>query len=162
MQSTQAGSNDPSCYTHVQYKPQKVVYHLNHASPLDSIKTLGIIQTHVTALQDQGIGLDSKVAMVIHGNGVHAFSRLNESAFPDIYKRLKSLANAGVEIKLCAQTARARGYHDGQFYEMVTLVPLANLEVVSYQQKGYSYFPPEAFPVKSREDMIKQYPELEF
>jgi uncharacterized protein len=157
-----AGPDDPSRFQAFKYGAQKAVYHLNHATPIETMKALRLVQGHVTILKREDSWEGSKIAVVIQGNSVHAFSRLNQDAFPDIYDQLKILTEQGVEINVCAVAARSRGYEMDQFYDLVTLVTAGTLEVVHYQKMGYGYFPTGGFPKMSRTDLFKKYPELDF
>ena len=156
-----AGPNDPSRFDGTPYKPQKALYDFNFAKPLDGKAAFGYVKNHLNALKQYGDLKNSHVVIVAHGNELHAFSRLNRDAYPGMYEALKELADAGVSIRVCSNAARSRGYKPDEFYDVVTVVPAAVSELAKYQNEGYSYMYAEMFPRLTREELVKQHPELQ-
>jgi len=156
-----AGPNDPSKFDATPYKPQKALYDFNFARPLDGKAAFGYVKNHLAALKQYGDLKNSHVVIVAHGNELHAFSRLNRDAYPGMYEALKELADAGVSIRVCSNAARSRGYKPDEFYDVVTVVPAAVSELAKYQNEGYSYMYAEMFPRLTREELVKQHPELQ-
>lgn len=156
-----AGPNDPSKFDATPYKPQKALYDFNFAKPLEGKAAFGYVRNHLKALKEYGDLKNSHVVIVAHGNELHAFSRLNRAAYPGVYEELKALADAGVSIRVCSNAARSRGYKPDEFYDVVTVVPAAVSELAKYQNEGYSYMYAEMFPRQTREDVVKQFPELQ-
>ena len=101
------------------------------------------------------------IVIVAHGNELHAFSRLNRAAYPDMYEELKALKEAGVTIRVCSNAARSRGYKPDEFYDVVTVVPAAVIDLAKWQNEGYSYMYAEMFPRLTREELVKQTIELQ-
>ena len=66
-------------------------------------------------------------------------SRRNQAAYPDAYEQLKELTDQGVEVRVCRNAARFRGYQPDDFYDLVTVVPAAMTELARWQAKGYAY-----------------------
>ena len=156
-----AGPNDPSAFEATPYKPQKALYDFNFAKPMDAKPAFGYIKNHLQALKQYGDAKNSHVVIVAHGNELHAFSRLNRAAYPGMYEELKALADAGVTIRVCSNAARSRGYKPDEFYDVVTVVPAAVIDLAKWQNEGYSYMYAEWFPRLTREDIVKQHPELQ-
>ena len=156
-----AGPDDPSKFDPVKYEAQKVLYDWNYAEPIDGIRALGFIRNHLKAMEEYGDRKGSKVVLVAHGNELHAFSRLNRKAYPEAYEELKKMADAGVEIHVCANAARGRGYKPEDFYDFVTVVPAAVIDIAKYQNQGYSYMYPQLVSKMTRDDIVAKYPELE-
>lgn len=156
-----AGPNDPSKFDSTPYKPQKALYDFNFARPLDGKAAFGYVKNHLQALKEYGDLKNSHVVIVAHGNELHAFSRKNRDAYPGMYEALKELADAGVSIRVCSNAARSRGYKPDEFYDVVTVVPAAVSELAKYQNEGYSYMYAEMFPRLTREELVKQHPELQ-
>ncbi len=156
-----AGPTDPSPFDKTPYKAQKTVYDFNFAKPTDARTAFAYIRNQLKALQEYGgVDKESSVVIVAHGNELHAFSRLNRDAFPGMYGELKSLADAGVKIRVCSNAARSRGYKPDEFYDVITVVPAAVTELAKLQNEGHSYMYAEWFPRLTRDDIKKQYPEL--
>jgi len=156
-----AGPADASKFDATPYQPQKAMYDFNFAKPLEGKAALGYVRNHMKALKEYGDLKNSHIVIVAHGNELHAFSRLNRAAYPGVYEELKALADAGVTIRVCSNAARSRGYKPDEFYDVITVVPAAVSELAKYQNEGYSYMYAEMFPRQTREDVVKQFPELQ-
>lgn len=156
-----AGPEDPSKFDATPYKPQKALYDFNFSKPLEGKAAFGYVRNHLKALKEHGDLKNSHVVIVAHGNELHAFSRLNRAAYPGVYEELKALADAGVSIRVCSNAARSRGYKPDEFYDVVTVVPAAVIDLAKWQNEGYSYMYAEMFPRQTREDILKQFPELQ-
>lgn len=156
-----AGPNDPSKFDPTPYKPQKALYDFNFGKPTDAMPAFGYIKNHLAALKQYGDAKNSHIVIVAHGNELHAFSRLNRAAYPGVYEELKALADQGVTIRICSNAARSRGYKPEDFYDVTTVVPAAVIDLAKWQNEGYSYMYAEWFPRLTREDIVKQYPELQ-
>jgi intracellular sulfur oxidation DsrE/DsrF family protein len=156
-----AGPSDPSRFDSTPYKAQKALYDFNFAKPGDAKSAFAYVTNHLKAIKEYGEPASSHLVIVAHGNELHAFSRLNRAAYPDMYDALKSLRDAGVTIHVCANAARSRGYKPDEFYDVITVVPAAVIDIAKWQGDGYSYMYAEWFPRLTREEIIKQYPELQ-
>lgn len=156
-----AGPADPSKFDASRYKAQKSVYDFNFAKPTDAKVAFAYIRNHLKAIEEYGDPRNSHLVIVAHGNELHSFSRLNRAAFPDMYEALKELKDKGVTINVCANAARSRGYKPDEFYDVVTVVPAAVIDIAKWQNEGYSYFYAEWFPRLVREELVKQHVELQ-
>ena len=59
---------------------------------------------------------------------------------PGLMDRVHSLTLAEViDFRLCRASARIQGYEDDDFPGFVTMVPMADAEIVRLQQEGYAY-----------------------
>ncbi len=156
-----AGPADPSKFDPTPYKPQKALYDFNFAKPTDAKVAFGYIKNHLKAIKEYGDPQKSHLVLVAHGNELHAFSRLNRAAYPDMYEELKALKDAGVTLRVCVNAARSRGYKPDEFYDVITVVPAAVIDIAKWQNEGYSYMYAEWFPRLTRDEVVKQYPELQ-
>lgn len=159
--SANAGPTDASKFDGTPYKPQKAMYDFNFAKPSDAMTAFGYVKNHLQAIKQYGDPKNSHLVIVAHGNELHAFSRLNRAAYPGMYEALKELADAGVTIHICANAARSRGYKPDEFYDVTTVVPAAVIDIAKWQNEGYSYMYAEWFPRLTREEVVKQHPELQ-
>jgi intracellular sulfur oxidation DsrE/DsrF family protein len=155
-----AGPEDPSKFDPTPYKPQKALYDFNFAKPTDGKVAFGYVKNHLEAIRRFGDVKNSHLVIVAHGNELHSFSRLNRIAYPDMYDELKALKDAGVTLHVCANAARSRGYKPEDFYDVITVVPAAVIDIAKWQNDGYSYMYAEWFPRLTREELIKQHPDL--
>lgn len=156
-----AGPTDPSKFDSTPYKAQKALYDFNFAKPNDAKPAFGYIKNHLKAIKEYGQPATSHIVIVAHGNELHAFSRLNRAAYPDMYEELKALKDAGVSIQVCSNAARSRGYKPDEFYDVITVVPAAVIDIAKWQNEGYSYMFAGWYPRLTREEVVKQHPELQ-
>lgn len=156
-----AGPQDKSEFDPVGYDAQNVLYDWNFQEPQDGLRALGYVRNHIKALEEFGDLENSNIVIVAHGNDLHALSRLNSEAFPDAYEKLKELTDKGVKIHVCRNAARSRGYDPEDFYDVITVVPAAVIDIAKYGNMGYSYMYPALHPRMTREDdIIPKYPEV--
>ena len=153
--AAQAGPEDPSKFNDTPYAAQKALYDFNFAKPGQGKSALGYIRNHLRALKEFGDTPDSHIVIVAHGNELHAFSRHNREAYPEVYEALKDLTDQGVSIFVCRNAARGRGYDSGDFYDVITVVPAAVSEIANWQNQGYSYMYAGFFPRILREELGK-------
>ncbi len=156
-----AGPTDPSTFDGTRYKAQRALYDFNFAKPTDAHNAFAYVKNHLKAIAEYGNASQSHIVVVAHGNELHAFARRNRAAFPDVYEELKALRDAGVTIHVCSNAARSRGYKPEDFYDVITVVPAAVIDIAKWQGEGYSYMYAEWFPRLTREDVVRQYPELQ-
>jgi intracellular sulfur oxidation DsrE/DsrF family protein len=153
------GPEDPSKFDPTPYKPQKALYDFNFAKPEHGRVAFGYVKNHLKAIKEYGDPKNSHIVIVAHGNELHSFSRLNRATYPDMYEQLKALTDAGVTIHVCSNAARSRGYKPDEFYDVITVVPAAVIDIAKWQNDGYSYMYAEWFPRLKREDFLEQHPE---
>ena len=156
-----AGPDDPSRFDGTPYQAQKALYDFNLAKPGQLNASIGYVKNHLRAIKEYGDAANSRIVIVAHGNELHALARKNRAAFPVAYAELKALKDAGVLIRVCSNAARSRGYQPEDFYDMVTVVPAAVIDIAKWQNEGYSYMYAEAFPRLTRDELVKQTAELQ-
>lgn len=159
--SAVAGPDDPSKFDGTPYKPQKALYDFNFANPTEGKVAFGYIRAHLRALKEFGDSKNSHIVIVSHGNELHSFSRLNRGLYPDIYGILKQLTEMGVSIRVCRNAAKSRGYKPEEFYDVITVVPAAVIEITKLQNQGYSYMFAGWYPRLTRDKLLKEYPQLQ-
>jgi uncharacterized protein len=155
-----AGPEDSSRFDATPYSAaQKVVYDVNFANPSDLKAALNTVKAHIRTLREFG-NPQFSIVMVAHGNEVHALSRLNRAAFPDIYAALKELTDQGAAVHICNGAAAARGYKPDQFYDLATVVPIALTDIARLEGEGYSYINLNLFSRMTRDELVQRNPEL--
>ncbi len=155
-----AGPEDASRFDDTPLGAQKTVYQFNLETPEDLSQALGYVSNQLGSLKEFGDVKQSHIVVVAHGNELHMLSRLNRAAYPDIYERLKALADQGVSIRVCRNAARFRGYKPGDFYDVVTVVPAAMTELAKWQQKGYAYINANTIQRTKRPEFLQKHPEI--
>jgi intracellular sulfur oxidation DsrE/DsrF family protein len=150
-----AGPDSPSQFDATPYTaPQKVIYDVNLANPSDIKAALNTVKVHIRTLKEFG-NPPFKIVIVAHGNEINALSRLNKTSFPDMYNAVKEVTDLGVAIHICRGAAKIRGYNPDDFYDLVTVVPLAPADIAKLQGEGYSYINVNLLPRITHDDLKK-------
>ncbi len=155
-----AGPDDPSTFDGRKYGAQKAVYDFNFENPEDMRGAFGTVRNHLKAIREFGDPQNSRIVIVAHGNEIHALSRQNRTAFPEVYDTLKELNAAGVKIAVCRNAAIARGYKIEDFYDLVTVVPSAVIEIPKWENDGYAYIYLNAYPRMQRDEVASRHSKL--
>jgi hypothetical protein len=134
--------------------PQKVVFDANFANPSDIKAALNTVKAHIRTLKEFG-NPSYQIVIVAHGNEINALSRLNRARFPDMYDSLKEVTDLGVAIHICRGAAKVRGYGPDDFYDLVTVVPLAPTDIAKLEAEGYAYIGMQLQPRVGRDDLAK-------
>jgi intracellular sulfur oxidation DsrE/DsrF family protein len=83
--------------------------------------------------------------VVTHGPELRAFAKENYTKYQGIMDRMKELADAGVEFRMCHNALRAAGFKADDFHGFVTVVPAGFPEIAYLQSKGYRYINPTPY-----------------
>ncbi|MFA9462507.1 DsrE family protein [Thiohalorhabdus sp. Cl-TMA] len=122
----------------IDYSRQEVVFDV----AVDSVERLSSVldrASYISKLNGAN-PFDTSVVLVLHGNEIPFFAIENFQKHKDLMKRANSLTMNGViEFRMCEQAASFHGYKPGDIHGFVTLVPMAEAEIIRYQQKGYAY-----------------------
>ncbi|MGD8514327.1 MAG: DsrE family protein [Granulosicoccaceae bacterium] len=123
---------------HPEYQEQKVVYDLTD----DTGESLSNIFSRIGYLSklNGDDPFDTKIVVVIHGDAIPFFSISSTKQ----YRKLMELAysqtlNETVEFRMCQASARLRGFTASDIHGFVTMVPMADAEIVRLQKAGYAY-----------------------
>ncbi|NNJ94920.1 MAG: hypothetical protein HKP57_09275 [Halobacteria archaeon] len=122
-----------------KYTPQKVVYDI--AS--DSLSHFERVLDRVSYLNTL-YGADpfaASIVVVLHGDEIDYFAVREFSRHEQLMRRAQSLTLSGpIEFRMCRVAARGRGLEPGDIHGFVTMVPMADAELVRLQQEeGYVY-----------------------
>ena len=93
-----AGPTDPSKFDGSRYSGQKALYDFNLENPEDIAGALGYVRNHLKAIKEFGDPKSSRIVIVAHGNEIHALSRLNRAAYPEMYDQLKALESDWIDV----------------------------------------------------------------
>jgi intracellular sulfur oxidation DsrE/DsrF family protein len=120
------------------YPPGKVVYDVSSADPV----VLERILDRASALQNLygNDPFDASIVIVVHEGAVPFFADGKQNTRTDLIQRASSLALGGVvEFRLCRMSAAMQGFSRENFSEFITLVPMADAEIVQFQRAGFAY-----------------------
>jgi intracellular sulfur oxidation DsrE/DsrF family protein len=118
------------------YAPSKVVYDIS----ANDLAELNRLLDRAALLQDLygNNPFDASIVLVVHEGAIPRFARTGTAS--PLLQRMRDLVLAEViEVRLCGASARLQGYGDNDFPAFVTIVPMADAEIVHLQRQGYAY-----------------------
>ena len=121
-----------------EYSKQKVVYDV----AVGSVAALTSVLDRASFLsQLNGADpFDSKIVIVLHGNEIPFFAIKNFAKHKALMERAQSLSVGGIiEFRMCRVAARGHGFQPEDIHGFVTLVPMADAEIIALQQVGFAY-----------------------
>ena len=122
----------------IDYSGQKVVFDVT----VDSVERMNAVLDRASYISQLNGGnpFDTAIVLVLHGSEIPFFAVENYAKYKELMTRAQSLTVGGIiEFRMCRQAARGHGYEPGDIHGFVTLVPMAEAEIIRYQQKGYAY-----------------------
>ena len=139
--NAQAANNAPWGHAPViekEYSKQKVVYDVavKDVAALTSVLDRA---SHVSLLNGAD-PFDNKIVIVLHGNEIPFFAIKNIAKYKDLMTRAQSLSVGGIiEFRMCRLAALGQGFKAADIHGFVTMVPMADAEIIELQSKGYAY-----------------------
>lgn len=123
----------------IQYQPHKVVYDVSVASEQAFTGVLDRISYLSTLYQADPF--ESSIVVVLHGQEINFFARRNFHRYRELMRRAQSLTiGTTIQFRMCRLAARGLGYEPEDIHGFVTLVPMADAEIVRLQaEQGYAY-----------------------
>jgi uncharacterized protein len=120
------------------YSKQKVVYDV-------SVKTVAQLEnvldraSYLSALNDAD-PFDSKIVIVLHGDEINFFAIRNGEKYRELMLRAQSLTVGGIiDIRMCRVSAHRRGFEPQDIHGFITMVPMADAEIIDLQKQGFAY-----------------------
>jgi intracellular sulfur oxidation DsrE/DsrF family protein len=122
-----------------QYAPHKVLYDVSARGIEDFSNVLDRV-SYLNNLYGAD-PFEASIVLVLHGDEIPLFAIENRDQYAELMRRAQSLTVAGpIEFRMCRVAARAHGYDPDDIHGFVTLVPMADAEIVKLQQEGgYAY-----------------------
>lgn len=124
-----------------EYPTINVVFDANYTDP----NSLNILYAFVINTMKP---LKGKMVVVTHGPELRAFAKENYTKYQGIMDKMKELADAGVEFRMCHNALRAAGFKADDFHGFVTVVPAGFPEIAYLQSEGYQYINPLPYSVR--------------
>ena len=120
------------------YAKQKVVYDVTVGT---EDKMRGVISRAMLLAGLNGSDpFDSKIVILLHGNEVPFFAIKNHAKYRELMQRAQGATLSGViEFRMCRLAAEFHGFNPEDIHGFITLVPMADAEIVRLQQEGYAY-----------------------
>lgn len=123
------------------YKPAKVVYDISSS---DS-DTLGNILDRVGLLQKiyNNDSFEASIVLVIHEGAIPLFRNLSPEGTENqeqLMVRARSLAMGEIiQFRVCEASARMQQITSEHLHDFVSMVPMADAEIIKLQHAGYAY-----------------------
>jgi intracellular sulfur oxidation DsrE/DsrF family protein len=124
------------------YSPAKVVYDVSSPEP----ESLENILDRASFLQDiyENNSFEASIVIVVHEGAiplfVHSENGKKKGFVPELMGRARSLILGEIiQFRVCQASARMQGYSKKDLPGFVTMVPMADAEIVKLQQNGYAY-----------------------
>ncbi len=120
------------------YAKQKVVYDVATSSEAAMRSVISRAQLLVDL--NGSDPFDNKVVIVLHGNEIPFFAVKNLGKHRELMQRAQSATLTGlIEFRMCKLAAEGHGFQPEDIHGFVSLVPMADAEIVRLQQEGYAY-----------------------
>jgi intracellular sulfur oxidation DsrE/DsrF family protein len=120
------------------YAKQKVVYDVATSSEAAVRSVISRAQLLVDL--NGSDPFETKVVIVLHGDEIPFFAVKNLGKHRELMQRAQSATLSGlVEFRMCKLAAQGHGFAPEDIHGFVTLVPMADAEIVRLQQAGYGY-----------------------
>ena len=121
-----------------KYEPKKVLYDLTSgeknviSNVLDRLGYLYKLYGSDT--------FDSSIVVVVHGDAIPFFAIDEFKNYQDIMRRAQSLTiGTSIEFRMCRAAAKVLDYEPEDIHGFVSMVPMADAEIVRLQHDGYAY-----------------------
>lgn len=120
------------------YQPDKVVYDVStgHAKDLDHILD------RVNMLQGvyDNDPFDSSIIIVLHEGAIPLFAKSSKLYRSELAERARSLTLGEIiQFRLCTASAKMQGFSQKDFHDFITMVPMADAEIIQLQRQGFAY-----------------------
>ena len=120
------------------YIPAKVVYDVSSSDPV----ALDNILDRISMLQNlyNNDAFDASIIVVIHEGAIPLFKVDATKDAKDLMSRARSLTMGEIiQFKICEASARLQKITQDQLYDFVSMVPMADAEIIKLQRQGYAY-----------------------
>ena len=128
----------PPLLAEQHYQPNKVVYDVSS----ENVAGLNNILDRASLLQ-RVYGNDpfeSSIIIVLHEGVIPLFANTGKKSNPDLIRRAKNLTMGDViQFRLCRASAKQQGFKPTNFKKFISLVPMADAEIIKLQHKGFAY-----------------------
>ena len=125
--------------TPIDYRPQKVVYDVG----VQNVEAFERVLDRVSLLNNlyEADPFQTSIVLVLHGDEIPFFAVENFEKYRELMTRAQSLTvGETIEFRMCGAAARQHGFEAEDIHGFVTVVPMADAEIVRLQQEeGYAY-----------------------
>ncbi|HKJ87908.1 MAG TPA: hypothetical protein VKA48_05320 [Gammaproteobacteria bacterium] len=138
-----AGGNPKAPWGHaslkkVHYSGEKVVFDVRTGN-LKRMRSVLDRASYLSQLNGAN-PLDTSIILVLHGHSIHFFAIEHYPEYKKLMTRAQSLTVGGIiQFRMCKLAAASQGYDPEDIHGFVTMVPMAEAEIIRLEQKGYAY-----------------------
>lgn len=121
-----------------EYQPTKVVYDVSTAE----LSTLDNIISRIGLLQKiyNNDSFEASIIVVVHEAAIPLFKSIGNPDQSVLMNRARSLTLGEiVQFRICQASARMQKIKQADLEDFVSMVPMADAEIVRLQQSGYAY-----------------------
>ena len=120
------------------YSKQKVVYDVAVSTVAQLLNLLD--RASYLSILNEADPFDSRIVIVLHGDEIPFFAIRNYDKYKGLMAKAQSLTVGGiVDIRMCRAAAKRRGFDPQDIHGFVTMVPMADAEIVDLQSQGFAY-----------------------
>jgi intracellular sulfur oxidation DsrE/DsrF family protein len=120
------------------YQPDKVVYDVSsgHVSDLNHIlNRVGLLQKFY-----DNDPFEASIIIVLHENAIPFFAKSSKTYHSGLIQRIQSLTSGEiVQVRVCMTSAKMQGFGQKDFENFMTMVPMADAEIIQLQRQGFAY-----------------------
>lgn len=121
------------------YAPDKVVYDVSSEDPV----LLNNILDRVSLLQNiyDNNPFEASIVIVVHEGAIPLFKTdKNHKKVPGLMDRARSLTMGEIiQFRICEASARMQKINKIDLHDFITMVPMADAEIIALQHSGYAY-----------------------
>ena len=120
------------------YEPAKVVYDVSSSNP----KALSHILDRASMLQNvyQNDSFEASIIFVIHEGAIPLFGNSDKNQHAELMRRARSLSMGEIiKFRVCKASASMQGYKKEDLQDFISMVPMADAEIIKLQHDGYAY-----------------------
>ncbi|MCK9532376.1 MAG: DsrE family protein [Gammaproteobacteria bacterium] len=120
------------------YTPSKVVYDLSSGS-VDQLADILDRASFLSTVYEAD-PFEASIVIVIHGSAIPFFTTGAYPTYRELMERAQSLTVGNiVEFRMCRASAKSMGVASTDVHGFVTMVPMADAEIVELNRDGYVY-----------------------
>jgi intracellular sulfur oxidation DsrE/DsrF family protein len=120
------------------YRPAKVVYDLSSGNA--AVLTNILDRASMLSAVYEADPFAGSIIVVVHGDAIPLFTQKAYEQTREVMARAQSLTVGNiVEFRMCRASARVQGVEPRDVHGFITMVPMADAEIVELQEQGYAY-----------------------
>ncbi len=121
-----------------EYQPEKVLYDMTTGDKKLLVRLLDRI-VYLNKLYGSDT-FNASIVVVIHGEAIPFFALNTYKENSELMQRAQSMTvGTAIEFRMCRASAKLLNYEAADIHGFVTMVPMADAEIIKLQHDGYAY-----------------------